>query len=170
MRPGDAAAAVHSHSALALRSRSLEHPTRRLAPEEVCPESTRHDGWLSQTFSCATLFGGHAARRLATERMPAGSACASLLCRSCWIGRLLHHSAREQSLSAADARTRRPSESRYCAGPSLSLSLAAASAAPVSVMGERSHETRCFSFSSPRCSCCTPPLPGHLGMRGWGNL
>ena len=177
MRPSDAAAAVHPHSALTLRSRFSEYRARRLVPGEVCPESTRHDSWLSRKFTCATLFGGHAARRLATERMPAGSVCAALLCRSCWIGRLLHRGAREQSLLAADARTRRLSESRYSAVPeSLSLflsllpSLAAASAAPISGMGERSHETRCFSFSSPRCSCCTPPLPGHPGTTGWGNL
>ena len=44
VRPGDAAAAVHPHSTLTLRSCSWEHPARQMAPGEVGPESTRHDG------------------------------------------------------------------------------------------------------------------------------
>ena len=89
MRPGDAAAVIHSHSALPLRSRFLEPPERRLAPRKVCPGSTRHDGCLSRTFSCAASSVGtrHGGRRQYSE---------SLWCSSP-ISRLLHRGASEQS-------------------------------------------------------------------------
>ena len=48
MRPGDAAAAVHSHSALTLRSRSPEHTAQRLALADVLV----HD---SLRWACARL-------------------------------------------------------------------------------------------------------------------
>ena len=137
MRPGDAAAAVHSHSALTLRSRSSEHPARRLASGEVCPESTRHDGWLSRTFSCASLCGGHAARRLATERIPASRVPTVLLSRGWPIGRLLDRGASEQSLRRPMlARAVSMSDGRDDAAPqrlSLSLSLSLAGSLSASV-------------------------------------
>ena len=70
MQPGDAAAVIYSHSALTLRSRFPEHPVRRPTPGNVCPESTRHDGWLSRTFSCATSSVGtrHGGRRQSPGR------------------------------------------------------------------------------------------------------
>ena len=69
---------------------------------------------------------------------------------ACWLALSLSLSAGSLSLSAG------------------SLSQLA-SAAPVNGMGERGHEAHCFCFRSPRCSCCTSPLPGQPGTRGWGE-
>ena len=72
--------------------------------------------WGGTASSWGSLSGEHATWRLATERMLGGSVCAALLCRSCWIGRLLHRSAR-----AACTRRRQRADTLLC--PSLSLSL-----------------------------------------------
>ena len=165
VRPGGACScplSLCSHTLLSF----LAAPGTTTGSCESCPESTRHDDWLSRTFSCATLLGGHAARRLATERIPAESESAIYFTAA--------HANSPFWLPMLARVVRRRADTVLCPSLSFSLSLlpslAAAKAAHVSRMGGRSHETQCFSFSSPRCSCCTPPLQGHPGTRRWRDL
>ena len=96
---------MHSHSALTLCSRSEDHPARRLAPGEVCPEWNRYDGWFSRTFLCAipSVSTRHGGRQQSAERW----------CARCFV--LVSFADRPPSLPrgeravlmAADARTPR---------------------------------------------------------------